>query len=201
MVVTTGAARSSSSTTGADSWQSGVPDLDTRRFRAALGALLLDDGAQGRLRISRSSAVLPPRLGAVMRGRLERGFGLHSNRNNPFARMLLARRPDDEVEVPPQNEAHLTRTRRRRGVARGGGPAGSVDGFTLSNILDGASDAYRAAALCRGEARREARCDRRAQEFPRSRPPRLLTNHADDDRAMLWGVVDVRPASTFERVQ
>lgn len=75
--------------------------------------------------------------------RIERRLGAHSNADNPWARLLLTGRwPEDRpspsvapgaVELVVDDvAAHLEAA-----------PAGSYDGFALSNVLDGAPASYR----------------------------------------------------------
>jgi hypothetical protein len=131
--------------------------LDTRRFRVAIDTLF----SLTSLRAVYAPAFLdflPPRMGAVMRGRMERCFARHANRTNPYARALLL--------------------------------------GELSNILDGAGAEYerRLLAAVKRAAARDAVVVLRSFRETRME---TSTNRAAADRAMLWGIVDVRPASNW----
>lgn len=164
--------------------------LDTRRFRAGVDLLLSLTGLR-QVYASPFLSVLPRRFGAVMRGRMERCFGRHPNAANPYARALLlgeyppAPRPRRPVELLCADAA---------GYLESVSP-GSFDGFTLSNVLDGAPQAYRARLLA---AVRRAATDRAKlvlRSFAEPEQP-ATTNVAAEDRSMLWGCVHVtEPAS------
>jgi S-adenosylmethionine:diacylglycerol 3-amino-3-carboxypropyl transferase len=167
--------------------------LDTRRFRAAMDAIL-STAVLRMLYAKPFLRSLPVRFGRVMRSRMKRCFARHSNRGNPFARaLLLGELPDG----PPPPEAKEIRLVHGDAVAcLGAEPPESFDGFTLSNILDGASDAYAqrlSAAVRRAAAPGAVAVIRSFGEPPGESP----TNRAGEDRSMLWGIVDVKPAAAL----
>ncbi len=167
--------------------------LDTRRFRAAFSFLF----SRVVLRSVYSAAflnVLPPNFGTILRARMERCFALHPNRRNPYAyALLLGDMPAarDAAEAP---QIQLRCADAADFLERQ--PAGSFTGFSLSNILDGANPAYaqRLFATVRRAGAPGAMVVLRSFREPQSVTE---TNHAAEDRAMLWGVVDVRQASAL----
>jgi S-adenosylmethionine:diacylglycerol 3-amino-3-carboxypropyl transferase len=135
---------------------------------------------------------LPKRLGAVMRGRMERCFARHPNRTNPYVRSLLLGELSSDPTPPEARDVRLVHADAADFLEKV--TPGSFDGFTLSNILDGVDDAYRQrlfAAVKRAAAPGAVAVLRSFGEAHASSP----ANHAADDRAMLWGSVLVRPAA------
>jgi S-adenosylmethionine:diacylglycerol 3-amino-3-carboxypropyl transferase len=164
--------------------------LDTRRFRAALVFLF----SRRLLRSIYSASFLdclPPDFGTVMRRRMERGFATHPNRSNPFAQALYRGTMPRETDYPAPSQVRLVCADAADFLE--GQPAGSFGGFALSNIFDGANDAYerRLNTLVKRTAAAGAMVVRRSFREPSFMAP---TNHAEEDRAMFWGIVDVRPA-------
>jgi S-adenosylmethionine:diacylglycerol 3-amino-3-carboxypropyl transferase len=163
--------------------------LDTRRFRAGLGLLLNPLS----LKLAYSSplvAALPPSFGRVVRSRLERSFALHPNRENPYARFLLlgdAEQPEprpgiDLTLVCDDAAAYLERV-----------APSSFDGFSLSNVLDGASSAYGRrlrSAVRRAAVPRGVVITRSFNEPATTEEERWATR----DRSLLWGSVRVERA-------
>jgi len=115
--------------------------LDTRRFRAALDILF----SRPFLRAAYAApllACLPPRFGAVVRARMERCVAAHPNRANPYARALLLGELRDEPA--PRDAGRIRLLHADAAAYLETVPGGSFDGFTLSNILDGAERSYHA---------------------------------------------------------
>jgi len=167
--------------------------LDTWRFRTALDALFSVTALRS-VYSSRLLDVLPKRLGAVMRGRMERCFARHPNRKNPYARSLLL--GEWSSEPPPPEAKNIRLVHADAAAFLEDQTPGSFEGFTLSNILDGADDAYRQrldAAIKRAAAPGALTVLRSFSDASADSP----ANHADEDRAMLWGSVLVRPAAAL----
>lgn len=168
--------------------------LNTWRFRAALDGLFSVTALRS-VYAPRFLDFLPKRLGAVMRGRMERCFASHSNRSNPYARSLLLGELSDEPPPPEAKDVRLVQADAASFLENQ--PAGSFDGFTLSNIVDGTDEAYRRRLFA--AVRRAASPD--AVTVLRSfgdADAGSASNRAADDRSMLWGSVLVRPASALD---
>lgn len=167
--------------------------LDTRRFRAAFAFLF----SRLILRSVYSAAFLdclPPNFGSVLRARMERCFVRHPNRSNPYAHALLLGEMRSAPEVPELQQIQLRCADAADFLEHQ--PAGSFTGFSLSNILDGTNAAYQRQliAAVQHAAAPGAMVVLRSFREPQSWAE---TNHAAEDRAMIWGVVDVRPVSAF----
>jgi S-adenosylmethionine:diacylglycerol 3-amino-3-carboxypropyl transferase len=157
--------------------------LDTRRLRFALAATF-------RPRLLRHAydvpfvEVLPARFDRILRRRLARGFGRHPNAGNPFASALLLGRPREATPAPLAVETADAIDFLEACAA------GSFDGFTLSNILDGADRAYGARLL---QAVRRAAAPRAVAILRSLREPTddAEAGWAAQDRALIWGSIRV----------
>jgi S-adenosylmethionine:diacylglycerol 3-amino-3-carboxypropyl transferase len=166
--------------------------LDTRRFRASLDFLL----SRTMLRAAyapRFLSVLPRRFGTVLRNRLRRGFARHPNAGNPYAHTLFLGVHSSwfRPKSPNIRFVHADAASWLESC-----PAGFLNAFSLSNILDGAEPAYamRLSKAVRHAASKDALVVMRSFAEP---PPKLSTNHAERDRSMLWGIVTICPAQAL----
>jgi S-adenosylmethionine:diacylglycerol 3-amino-3-carboxypropyl transferase len=168
--------------------------LNTWRLRFAFSAFF-STTALGAVYASPFLRFLPSRLGAVMRARMERCFAKHPNRTNAHARALLLGELDGETTATDTSNIELIQADAAAWLECQ--PAASFDGFTLSNIFDGADDAYRRRTLAavRRAAKPRAMMVLRSFAEPSDELP---TNRAADDRSMLWGIVDVRAVADLE---
>ena len=155
--------------------------LDSARFRLAFAAAL---------RPAALAAALPPRLDVLVRGRLRRGFAAYRNRSNPYLRGLLL---GELPPPPPRGLAVRVETADAAEFLERCMPA-SFDGFTFSNVLDGADHAF--AGRLREAAARAAAPGAiavlRTLAEPES-PDEL--EHARRDRAPLWGAIRIEQAA------
>jgi S-adenosylmethionine:diacylglycerol 3-amino-3-carboxypropyl transferase len=167
-------------------WQT---SLDTRRFRAGFD-LLLSPAFLRVMYASRFLAILPPHFGRIVRRRFERCVSRHANASNPYLRMLLL--------GDARSDQHVTASNIRFVLADAASflescPKGSFEGFSLSNILDGARPSYGDRLL--SAVRHAASPDAVVVSRSFAEPSEILaTNHAECDRSPLWGIVDVRSA-------
>ena len=167
--------------------------LDTQRFRRAIDALFSVTNLR-RAYASPLVAALPQPFGAVMHARLGRCFRNHPNRTNPWARALLAGELD-AGSIPAQAD-RIALVHADAATYLESMPPASFEGFTLSNVLDGADRNYRLrlANAVRRAAAPGAVVVLRSFAEPSAE---LASNRASEDRSILWGIVDVRPAERF----
>ncbi len=165
--------------------------LDTWRFRRSWDLLF----SVVTLRAAYSPQLLdllPRRFGSVMRGRMERCFSRHPNRSNPYVRALLLGELPEQPVAPAAGLVRLVESDAAEFLESA--PAGSFDGFSLSNILDGPGPAYRA-RLTRAVQHAAAPGATAVLRSFGTADSACSADRAADDRSMLWGSVWVGPAA------
>jgi hypothetical protein len=167
--------------------------LSTRRWRALLAASLhplvlrLGYGAP-------FLSAIPQPLVRHLRQRLRAGFAAHPNRHNPYAwRLLLGTDPPGDGAPPSRPAQGLVVELGEAAAFLERQPAGSFDGFTLSNILDGPDCRYRTrlAVAVRHAGQPDAPVVLRTFREARNQDE---TQSALRDRALLWGAIVVTAA-------
>ena len=163
--------------------------MDTWRFRAGFDTLMSVAGLR-RVYARQFVEFLPPRFGAVVRERMRRSFARHANASNPYAHALLLGEAEERA-VSRRDSARIELVLTDAASYLEACPARSFDGFTLSNILDGAEPSYRKRLLV--AVGRAASPDAVVilRSFAEPTTP-TATDHSGRDRSMLWGIVDVR---------
>lgn len=167
--------------------------LATRRFGAALrcalhpAALRLTHGA-------RFVQALPPRFDRIVRGRLERTWARHPNRDNPYAwRLLLGEDPPATESEPAVLAPILAPVELACADAAEyleSCPPASFDGFSLSNVLDAAPPAYRERLLAAVRRAAAPGAVLVLRSFWEPSDP-AAAEWAARDRSLLWGGIEV----------
>lgn len=163
--------------------------LNTRRFRLLLKVAI----NRPVLRVVYDPAflqVLPAQFDRVMVTRLERCFARHANRHNPYAwRLFLGTDPRDQPNViAPSDRIDIVQSD-AASYLEACAPRTFI-GFSLSNILDGTDEAYRARLMA--AVRRSAMPGASVILRSFSEPSTSQTNEwTARDRSILWGVVSV----------
>jgi S-adenosylmethionine:diacylglycerol 3-amino-3-carboxypropyl transferase len=166
--------------------------FDTARFRISFDTLL----SRAILHIVYARQLLlllPAHFGRVLRKRLERGIAHHPNATNPYIANLLL---GVHLTPPPANPKNIQLLTGDAATVLDSLPPGSIDAFTLSNILDGTNHLYRerlGTAVQRAASKDAVVIWRSFAEPANPNIP----NHARRDRAMLWGTLHIQPAEDF----
>jgi Protein of unknown function (DUF3419) len=139
-------------------------------------------------------SLLPRPFGERLCARLRAGFATHPNRDNPYAwRLLLDEDPPGGGEPRRAVVGRLAVEQADAVAFLEAQAPGSLDGFTLSNILDGPDEAYarRLAGAVRRAGRPDAPVVVRTFRDPRNDDE---AGWARRDRGLIWGAIVVTTA-------
>ncbi len=163
--------------------------LNTRMFRALFDCKLAADSLGMRL-ITRDRG-LPS--GSIIRKRVERGLARYPNRSNPYAHRLFGG-PGGELPKAPVHRIEFKTVDALAFLESV--PPGSFEGFSLSNIADGATADFRKRLLAavRHAASGDAMAVLRSVREPEDD---AADECAAQDRTLVWGSIQVRPAGTL----
>ncbi|WP_348263361.1 DUF3419 family protein [Telmatobacter sp. DSM 110680] len=131
---------------------------------------------------------VPIDFGLCLRQRLRSGWAHHSNRSNPYASCLLLGTPLVEPGAPLSPIRFICADAAEFLESC---PSSQFDAFTLSNIGDGADPSYleRLHLAITHAAAPDAIVVSRSFSEPKAN---TICNRADEDRSLLWGVVEVK---------
>jgi S-adenosylmethionine:diacylglycerol 3-amino-3-carboxypropyl transferase len=164
--------------------------LETRRLRAFLRCAL----HPALLRLSHNRRFVgwePERFDLSILRRLERTWANHPNRENPYAwNLLLGADPNPTGETNEHDVSGIEFSCADAVEFMEDGPPGRFDGFSLSNLLDAAPEAYRERlrAALRHAAAPGAVLVLRSFGEPRNDQEAVW---AARDRSPLWGAIEV----------
>lgn len=165
--------------------------LDTARLRFALG-MALHPWLLHLVYAADFVRAVPWNFAEVLRRRLERGWGTHPNRTNPYAWELLlgCEPPQMEPLRSPAASVDIALTCADAADFLEGCPEASFDAFTLSNILDGTGPDYQERLL---RAVRRAAAPGAVVVLRSLAEPTCEEEDrwAGRDRALIWGRIRV----------
>lgn len=166
--------------------------LNTAAFRALFDGKLACNAPAVHL-FTRDNRLPFLNLGSVLRRRLERGFGRHANRTNPYAHRLFGCARSELREG--SNNRIWFETTDAISFLESVAP-GSFDGFSLSNIVDGATIQFRKrlAAAVRHAGSGAATVVLRSFAEPEND---AAAEMAAQDRALLWGSIQAVSAEAI----
>lgn len=166
--------------------------LDSRAFRAVLKASLKPGLRLGVIARPELFGFLPPRFHDVIRERVADGLARHGMAGNRFAWRLLAGRELPGWHLPTVDADAITWQVADIATHLESVPAGSYDGVSLSNVVDGLPNAFarRLLVAARHAVRKGGPIIWRTFSNPGLPGPGL----AGDDAAMVWGQVQVEAA-------
>ena len=169
--------------------------LDTWRLRWAL-RFAVHPWTLGLVYRPELVRALPVGFADALSHRLRRGLSRHPNRTNPYAwRLFLGEALlSTEPRAPRRGTVALACAEAASFLESG--PPTAFDAFSLSNIFDGASPAYR--ERLRAAVRRAAAPGAKVVLRSFAQPAAADEEQAAArDRALLWGSVRVTPAESF----